>query len=172
MSLKKIISALLFAILVVFAGMTCRAAEVNSNYLNGNKNFPMIDWKQGVSSFLDKSSLVCERYDPPYYILAVNVLYVDHADKGNTTPNVIRTFRIFYNYNKTEMYNITKDKRGLTTSYYIDPNGCEAQKSVVMPAGEAAFYLCYNLKFYGTLYQKFGNEYYPVFSDEFYDHLK
>lgn len=95
MSLKKIISALLFAILVVFAGMTCRAAEVNSNYLNGNKNFPMIDWKQGVSSFLDKSSLVCERYDPPYYILAVNVLYVDHADKGNTTPNVIRTFRIF-----------------------------------------------------------------------------
>lgn len=35
MSLKKIISALLFAILVVFAGMTCRAAEVNSNYLKG-----------------------------------------------------------------------------------------------------------------------------------------
>lgn len=41
-----------------------------------------------------------------------------------------------------------------------------------MSAGEAAFYLCYNLKFHGTLYQKFGNEYYPVFSDEFYDHLK
>lgn len=82
------------------------------------------------------------------------------------------THSIFYDYNKTEMYNITKDKRGLTTSYYIDPNGCEAQKSVVMPAGEAAFYLCYNLKFHGTLYQKFGNEYYPVFSDEFYDHLK
>ena len=50
---------------------------------------------------------------------------------------------------KQKCINITKDKRGLTTSYYIDPNGCEAQKSVVMPASEAAFYLCYNLKFYG-----------------------
>ena len=90
MSLKKIISALLFAILVVFAGMTCRAAEVNSNYLNGNKNFPMIDWDRYSKKWLNLSCLQ----------------------------------------------------------------------------------LCYTFLFYGTLYQKFGNEYYPVFSDEFYDHLK
>lgn len=53
---------------------------------------------------------------------------------------------------------------------YINPAGAIATTSVVMPAGEMAFYLTYHKKFYGngSHYSPLYGRNIPNFTDDFY----
>ena len=52
------------------------------DYLDGDPNFPCIWVHMDSAWFLDKASLVAERYDPPYYILSIEGEYGVYVGLG------------------------------------------------------------------------------------------
>lgn len=167
--MKKIISVLA----VMFVMLTAAVAMASSNYpdhLAGDDNFIICDGHMGTAWYIDRSSLVVEKYEPPQYIIAVNVVTVDNADRGNTEINKVRTFRFFYNSDKCEMY---VDRDNNDNWRYLKPLGSWAESGVSMPAGEIAYALAYNVKFYGSKkwYDSHFGKYSNAFADEFYRNL-
>lgn len=139
-------------------------------YLGEDHNFVLCDGHMGTAWYVDKSSLTVQKYEPPQYIIAVNVVRVDQADEGNTAIVDVKTDRFFYNYDSRKMY---FDRNGNSTWVYLDPQGSWAETGIRMPAGEIAFALAYNLKFYGgrSWYNQFLHRSTVVFDDSFYDRI-
>ena len=56
---------------------------------------------------------------------------------------------------------------------YLNPVGCWAESGIVMPAGEIAFALAYNMKFYGSkkYYIEDLRQYVDAFDKGFYDRV-
>lgn len=54
-------------------------------HLDNNPNYILVDAHMGTAWYLDRSSLSVQKYAPPQYIIAVNVVTVDRADRGNTS---------------------------------------------------------------------------------------
>ena len=144
-----------FAVLVMFCALLLSSvAGAYSPYLNGDSNFILCDGHMGTAWYVDRSSLVVEKYAPPQYIIAVNVCTVDNANNGNTEISKVQTLRYFYNWNLREMY---ADRDGNSNWRYLDPHGSWSKTGISMPAGEIAFALAYNLKFYGVYSSSFYN---------------
>ena len=149
--MKKVIS------LLSFIAVMCFAAVSFANYpshLNGDSNYILVDGHMGGAWYVDRSSLNVEKYAPPEYVIAVNVVTADSAigderdfySGGQGKITDVRTYRFYYNWNTKRMY---QDQNGNLA--YIDPWGPWASTGVRMPAGEMAFYLAYNLKFYESM---------------------
>ena len=122
-------------------------------FLGDDPNYILCDGQMGVGWYVDRSSLNVEKYDPPQYIISVDVVTVNDADRGNTDIRESKTFRFFYNSDLGQMY---IDQDGNDNWRYLDPNGSRAATGVSMPAGEIAFALAYRMKFYGI----YGDSFY------------
>ncbi len=118
------------------------------DHLGGNNNFILCDGHMGTAWYVDRSSLVVEKYEPPQYIISVNVCTVNQEDQGNTAISNVRTYRYFYNWDLRQMY---VDRDGNSNWWYLDPRGSWAATGVSTPAGEIAFALAYNKRFYGAM---------------------
>lgn len=125
-----------------------------------------------VATFIDKTSIAVQRYDPPYYIIAVNVFYA--PDGGYGDMEGYHTERFYYNYDITKMY--IDQKAGTNDWVYLYPTYHDTMNSENHTVGEAAFYLAYHMKFYGAYRwrdARFPNsDYETIFSDEFYTKLQ
>lgn len=169
-SMKKVISLLSFIVVMCFAAVSFANYP---SHLNGDSNFILVDGHMGVAWYVDRSSLNVQKYAPPEYIIAVNVVSADSVigderdfySGGQGKITGVKTYRFYYNWNTKRMYH---DKNG--TWDYLDPWGSWAATGIRMPAGEMAFYLAYNLKFYGTMqkYSEYSKSYYGPFSENFY----
>lgn len=73
------------------------SAAIYPDYWRNDKNFPLVWGHMGTAQYMDKTSLVVQRYDPPNYVIAVNVITVYGADSGNTEIARVDTFRYYYN---------------------------------------------------------------------------
>lgn len=154
--IKTLLFLLVFIEAVGFLPLNAAADNLYPDYLNGDSNYILCDGHMGYAWYVDRSSLTVQKYEPPQYIIAVNVVTVPNADRGNTAISEVRTYRFFYNSDLGQMY---VDSRLNDNWRYLDPNGCWAETGIVMPAGEIAFALAYHMKFYG------------VYSDSFYDNI-
>lgn len=165
--MKKIVLLLLSLCLFLMAGTASAYNNPYPRFLNGDPNFIRIDGHMGTAWYLDRSSLYVEKYEPPQYIIDVNVCTVNNADRGNTDIANVSTYRFFYNWDLKQMYSGRSDD-----SYwrYLKPQGSWAETGITMPAGEMAFYLAYRMKFYGSIryYSEYSNKYYSVYDDDFY----
>jgi hypothetical protein len=147
------------------------------DHLNGDRNYIMVDGHMGTAWYVDRSSLNVQKYAPPEYIIAVNVVSArsviddeqDFYSGGQGKITGVKTHRFYYNWNTKRMY---YDNNGKWV--YLDPWGGWAHTGIRMPAGEMAFYLAYSMKFYGTMekYSKYYNEYYACFPDAFYSRAR
>ena len=153
-----------------------RAAFANyPTYLNGDRNLILCDGHMGVAWYVDRTSLVVQKYEPPQYIIAVNVVTADSAvgderdfySGGKGRIKEVRTMRFFYNWDLRKMY---VGKGGADDWRFIPPTGSWAETGISMPAGEIAFALAYNMRFYGSMpfYDKFLKREVMVFNDDFY----
>lgn len=143
---------LLFSLLAVCLCLFCSAFTANASFpthLNGDPNFIFLTAipQSGTAFYADRSSLEVEKYEPPQYIVAINVCTVPKADRGYTDIAKVTTHRYFYNWNLREMY---IDRDGNSDWQYIAPNSPRSQSMVSKPCGEMAFYLAYGMKFYGS----------------------
>ena len=144
-----------------------------ATYLNGDRNFILCDGHMGTAWYVDSSSLVVQRYEPPQYVIAVNVVTArsavgdedDFYSGGRGVMTDVRTMCFAYNWDDRAMY--VKDGDGW---HFLLPTGSWAETGIVMPAGEMAFYLAYHMKFYGSkpFYNAFLKRDVAVYNDEFY----
>lgn len=160
--MKKLCGFLM--LLCLFAFIPTASAAIYPDYWRNDTNFPLVWGHMGTARYMDKTSLVVQRYDPPNYVIAVNVITVYGADSGNTEIARVDTFRYYYNYENTGMYTIGDNE----ARHYIKPTGSNAESGLVMYVGEAAFYTAYHMKFYGAQNWNFGSFYSKVFDDDFY----
>lgn len=163
--MKRILTTALAAVCFFL----CSTASVSaySDYLGGDRNFLLCGGHMGVGRYVDKSSLVVQQYNPPIYRIAVNVLTVDDADMGNTTPRSIDTEEFLYNWDERTMYRWSEAK---SAWYYVPPVGSMADTGHHF-AGEMAFYIAYHMKFYGGRKWRdphTGRYLSPNFSDHLY----
>ena len=167
--MKKMIGVFMTIFLMLFSSAAL-AYNPYPIYLDGDHNFILCDGHMGGAWYVDRSSLIVQKYEPPQYIIAVNIVSVDQADAGNTSISNVRTYRFFYNYDSRKMY---VDVKGNSNWRYLDPQGSWAETGVTMPAGEIAFALAYNLKFYGgrSWYNQILHRSTVVFKDDFYDRV-
>ncbi|WP_027396247.1 hypothetical protein [Anaerovibrio lipolyticus] len=161
--MKKIVLMILSLLLLSFAAM---ASANYPTYLNGNRNLILCDGHMGSAWYVDRTTLNVEKYNPPQYIISVNIITASSAynnvndfyNGGEGKITGVRQARFFYNWDLREMYFDTTGKDGWR---FLPPSGSWAETSVFMPAGETAFYLAYKMKFYGR----------KVFNDEFYEKI-
>lgn len=165
--MKKIFLLTTMVCLILF-GNVAWASNLYPKHLGGNSNFILVDGHMGTAWYLDRSSLYVEKYAPPQYIIVANVCTVDNANNGSTAIQQVKTYRFFYNWDLRQMY---IDRNGNSNWIYLKPLGSWAESGISMPAGEMAFYLAYNLKFYGSQkwYDSYLNKYFPAFEPSFYD---
>lgn len=139
--MRKYMALLIGLCIMAFSQMVF-AYGSHQEYLNGDPNFEYCYSHMGATFYIDKSSLVVQKYEPPQYIIAINVVSV--LD-GHTDIDRVWTQRFFYNYDLRKMY---ADRDGNSNWYYLNPNGSEAEKGGwTMPAGEKAFEAAYNMPF-------------------------
>ena len=160
--MKKILLLVSFLCTLLFAGTVMASYP---DYLGGNRNLLLCGGHMGIGWYVDKTSLVVQEYNPPVYQIAVNVLSVPNADRGNTSFDT-HTVYWRYHWDTRKMYRL--DENG--TWQYVPPVGSMAQTGHEF-SGEMAFYLAYHMKFYGG--RKFWDNYHgswesPNFSDDLY----
>ena len=126
-------------------------------YLNNNRNYIFCGGHQGVGWYVDRTSLVVQEYNPPHYIIAVNVVIASLSSDGfqldrvnSPIINKVETRYYYYNWDERKMYRLNnKDNK----YHYIPPVGSLAETGHEF-SGELAFYIAYRTKFYG------GRQYY------------
>ena len=146
--MKNVIRLFLCTMMLLFATTACTFAYSNPypKYLGGDTNFILVDGHMGTAWYVDKSSLNVQMYEPPQYIIAINVCTVNNADRGNTEISNVQTMRFLYNYDLRRMY--IDRHTGSDDWRYLNPRGSWAETGVSMPAGEKAFELAYGIEFY------------------------
>ena len=88
--MKKIFSMCLFMLVMVIGSV---ASANYPTHLNGNANYILVDGHMGTAWYVDKSSLVVQKYEPPQYIIAVNVVSASSAyDERDFYQNVPELF--------------------------------------------------------------------------------
>ncbi len=172
--MKKILLLPIFLLLALTASP---AAFANyPTYLNGDRNFILVDGHMGTAWYVDRSSLVVQRYEPPDYIIAVNVVSAhsaidderDFYDGGEGVVTGIKTYRFSYDWDRRSMY-VDNGSQGWK---YLSPWGCWAETGIRMPTGEMAFALAYGLRFYGELEKEaYDGMISHPFGDAFYESI-
>lgn len=111
---------------------SCTAFANYPTHLYGDKNFILCDGHMGSAWYVDRRS---------------------------TEIKNVHTYRFFYNSDLGQMY---ADFNNNDNWRYLNPQGSWAETGISMPAGEIAFVLAYNYKFYGDR---------AYYSDDFYNRI-
>ena len=160
---RKFLIILSFVALVMLPGG--RAWAEYPDYLKGDKNYILCGGHMGRGWYVDKASLMVQQDNAPNYLIAVEVVEVDNADRGNTAIANKNKCRYSYDGAKNKMYSFWEDEW-----HYIEPVGCMAQTGHEF-SGEMAFYLAFHKKFYGGkkwLDATTGEYAWPNFGEELY----
>ena len=92
--LSKMMMILFFAV-SLFLIPTTNYAEDYPQHLYGNSQIVLVYGRMGYGTYVDKTSVVSEYYNPPYYRLAANVLTYN-IDKGTLYKNQNCTLQLRY----------------------------------------------------------------------------
>ena len=168
------IICLLTMLLSFYAASVCSAGY--STYLNNDKNYILCDGHMGRGWYIVRDSLAVEKYEPPEYVIKVQMVSAESAignvddfyngGKGKIISHFSKRFK--YNWDaKTMFVEYNKGWR------YLNPVGCWAESGIFMPAGEIAFALAYNMKFYGSqkYYIEDLHQYVEPFDEGFYERV-
>lgn len=74
-------------------------------YLNGDTNIELAAGHQGYGVYVDKTSVTCLIYNPPYYRLAANIITNDY-NNGRNRVSSTRTLYFDYYYDSHVIYGI------------------------------------------------------------------
>ena len=147
----------IFMVLVAFCALFASNSYAEAHYpeyLNNNPNLILTDGHMDSGTYYDKSSVVNMSYNPPYYKIAVNVVYVPDVTKGNTAISDVTTKYFTYDYdNRTldvSIYN--SETNQWYTVYNLKPGDAMYRARGNLNAAELAFFQIYGLKFFNLPY--------------------
>ena len=170
--MKRIIMLLVGVLMLALSA----AASANyPMYLNDDRNFILCDGHMGTAWYVDAASLKVLRYEPPEYVIAVNVVAArsaigdedDFYSGGRGAMTDVWAMRFLYDWDEGAMYAWNDAQMDWQ---YLPPTGSWAETGIAMPAGEIAFYLAYRMKFYGSRpqYNEYLKRDVDVFDGDFY----
>lgn len=105
--MKRLFISMGLFLWLAIGGIVIVGAESYPVYLNGDRNYILCDAYKETAWYLDRSSLNVQKYDPPQYIIAVNVVTVPDADRGGTDislPVGELSFALAYNMKFYDSY--------------------------------------------------------------------
>lgn len=169
---RKIFASLVFAASLILSG-NCFAEFQGENNpaalenLNKNRANFISCGAENISYQIDKTSLNVLKYEPPEYIISVNL--VIKSSNGQTGTNALElaksiTRQYRYDYGERRMYVKRTDDSGATYWIFIDPKivgtleGYKNDWDMDMAAGEIAFYLAYNMSFFDKPVSKLAGD--------------
>mgnify|MGYP007102079488 CR=1 FL=1 len=148
--MKRLISIFAFFICILNFNST-HADNIYQDYFNGNRNYlfcysSMFAEIENIV-YLDKKSLVVQKYDPPIYTLAVNICSI-RRDYGESTTKLqgYSTLYFMYKLKPRSMYILRNGSWHHLSAVYEDYSDSDIE---FVRAGEMAFYIAYKMKFYG-----------------------
>jgi len=178
-------SIALLMIIVVMNFMSVAFAADEENYFKGDKNYILCGAAMGAGFFVDRNSLKVEKYDPPIYILSIDILDAGYYFMDRSKSHLGRRYtdRFMYDYSQRKMYLYTpngggdmkwryenyyrdnKEKLNKNIDWnsqwtYVDPDVFYGEGAVFPTAGEIAFALAYGVKFHGSKYRNFQGNFY------------
>ena len=179
--IKKFLTlTFLTLVIIIFSNSSNTSFANYPTHLNGDKNYILVDGHMGVAWYVDRSSLKVKQYLPPHYIITIEVVSAESAindannfySGGRGVITGRKLYHFAYHWDSKHMYLGDGSYYGSADWEYIDPRGSWADTGIIMPAGEMAFALAYNMKFYGTLTIRYSDgTTYPVYSDDFYSRI-
>ena len=152
--LKKIFSAIL-ALSILLAGSVVMAYNYQGHfpkYLNGDKNYIFCGAYRTWVGYAVINSLNVERYNPPNYIISIDI--VNFQDHGKMEITGRETWRFAYDWESKQAWII--EKNGNWT--LRDPTRRGKAYDLKAEIAEMTFYLAYKKKFYG------------IYPDDFYEY--
>ena len=157
--LQQLINLTFTVLMIMFFLSNASITKASSypDHLNGDPNWVLVNAHQGVAWYMDKSSVAVQKYAPPNYQIAVNVMRVSFTTNGfdldllySPTIYETETHYYYYNWDSKRMYRLGSDNKW----HYMTPVGDYASTSSVIE-GELAFYTAYHMKFYGGRQYKY-----------------
>ncbi len=179
--MRKIFSFFWVAVFMIVCSMatTVQAQQMYPSTLE-NGNLVCVDGHMGVGTYADRTSVVVQRYDPPNYQIAINLVYVTFDESyfrsaGGTyvgAPYYISgTTTSHFRYNWNNKFISFLNRNGVWRDWNINKDNSHADGDPLVPhAAEVAFVSAYNIKFFGNKkgYSPILKKEYRVISDEFY----
>lgn len=180
--MKRKLVLMAFMVISVLAMMApCFASEIYPDTLD-NGNLVLVDAHRGVGTYADRSSVVVQKYSPPDYQIAINVISVIFSEdyygvqktyrKGPYTKDKVSTHYFRYNWNRKSVAFL--NYMNVWVDWDINRDNCHADGDPFVPnTAETAFVSAYNMRFYGNTngYNPLSKQYYRVISDDFYRDL-
>lgn len=152
-AIKRIFMVALVAFCALFASNSYAAVHY-PEYLNNNPNLILVGARQDYGIYYDKTSIVNVSYNPPYYKIAVNTVYVPLVTKGNTAIGHVATIYFTYDYeNRTlDVTSYNSKTNQWHTIYNLKPGDPMYKARGNLDAAELAFFQIYGLKFFNLPY--------------------
>lgn len=133
------------------------AAFANYPATLDNGNLVLVDAGMGVGRYADRSSVEVERYAPPDYQIAINLVSVNFSDDywrqhetyigGPYTLGDVFTLRFRYHWGRKS---IAYQSGNQWQDWDINRDYCHAEGDPMIPnTAEVAFVSAYNMKFFG-----------------------
>ena len=138
--------------------MLAMVATALANYPStlDSGNLVLVDGGRGVGYYADRSSVKVEKYAPPEYLLAINVVSVEFSDEywrshetyigGPYTMGNRFTLKFRYNWDRK----VISYQRGETwLDWEVNRDYSHAEGDPMIPfAAEVAFVSAYNMRFF------------------------
>lgn len=148
-------------------------------YFNGDKNYIQVGGSgTNNTNYIDRSSLNVHKYEPPYYIIAINNIPYAQGVPGRQDHFVwkgMSTYRYMYDYNTRKMYVELFDKNKQPYWQYLDTNFYDRKRyssaklfttpsamDAYFARGEIAFALAYNMSFYDKPLSGYAKKYFET----------
>ncbi|MCR5834849.1 MAG: hypothetical protein K6G55_09430 [Selenomonadaceae bacterium] len=171
-ALSKIVLSVLTMLLMT---STSVSANIYPETLENGKLI-LVDGGMGVGRYADKTSVMSEKYAPPDYQLAINIISVEFSEdywrehetyvgSPYTVYNEI-TLRFRYNWDDKIIF---YQQEGKWLEWNLNRDYSHAEGNPLIPnAAEVAFVTAYNMKFFGD---KKNSDNYPVIDEYLYNRL-
>ena len=152
--MRRYIRAAWLTLVLLFAMVATALANYPGTLDSGN--LVLVDGGMGVGYYADRSSVKVEKYAPPKYRLAINVVSVEFSDEywqshgtyidGPYTKGDSFTLKFRYNWDRK----VISYQRGKTwLDWDVNHDYCHADGNPMIPfTAEVAFVSAYNKRFF------------------------
>ena len=165
----------LFVCVMLLGAPQASASDIYPQTLD-NGNLVLVDAKQGVGRYAERSSVKVARYAPPNYQISIRVITVSFSEDywrshhtyigGPYSKTSSQVWQFRYNWNRKS---IAYFGNGSWINYDIYRDHSAAEGNPLIPyTAEAAFVSAYNIRFFGNT-RGYGN--YRVIDEDFYGRL-
>ena len=137
---------------MLMQGITTAECGVPSQFLFGDENYIYCTGHTGVLFYADKSSVNVMEYDPPEYMISVDVVAASDMYKRSkidleperTKISEPTTYIFLYNWDNKEIYVLDEETQEWK---FVNPNGAWTDSGIPLSVSRLAFKLAYEIEF-------------------------